>query len=58
MKTRDKSSEIYNQEKKIRVAEIIIRIIDLEKVIDSKFPECKLEFDDVEIFNDKFDNEL
>ena len=55
---RDKSTEIYNQEKKIRASKIILSIMELAKLMDNKFPECKLEFDDIDFFNDKFDSEL
>ena len=55
---RDKSAEIYNQEKKIRASKIILSVMDLAKLMDDKFPECRLEFDDIEFFNDKFDDKL
>ena len=55
---RDKSAEKYNQDKKIRASKILLSIMELAKLMDDKFPQCKLEFDDIEFFDDKFGNEL
>ena len=55
---RDKSTEIYNQEKKIKASEIILSLYDIAKLMDNKMPECQLDVDDMEIFNDKLDNKL
>ena len=55
---KDKSTEIYNQEKKIKGSKILLSIIDLAKLMNDKFPECNLEFDDIEFFTEKFENEF
>ena len=55
---RDKSTEIYNQKKKIKASKILLSIIDLAKLMNDKFPECNLEFDDIEFFTEKFENEF
>ena len=54
---RNKSTEIYNKEKKIKASKILLNIIDLAKLMNDKFPECNLEFDDIEFFSEKFENE-
>jgi len=55
---RDKSNEIFTQENKIKCSEIILSVIDLAKLMDSKFPEYNLEFNDLDFFNEKMDEEF
>ena len=50
---RDKLNEIFLQENRIKASEIILTIIELEKLMTDKFPQYKLEFDDLDFFDDK-----
>ena len=50
---RDKLNEIFLQENRIKASEIILTIIELEKLMTDKFPQYKLEFDALDFFDDK-----
>ena len=55
---RDKSNEIFTQENKIKASEIILTIIDLAKLMNDKFPSYNLEFDDVDFFDKKLEEDF
>jgi MoxR-like ATPase len=55
---RDKSNEIFAQENKIKASEIILTIFDLAKLMNDKFPLYNLEFDDLDFFKEKLDEEF
>ena len=55
---RDVANDIIFQENKIKVSEIILSIMDLAKLMDDKLPTYNLEFNDLDFFKEKMDEDF
>ena len=58
LKKFSKDDSIFEQENKIKVSEIILLVMDLAKLMDDKFPTYNLEFNDLDFFKEKMDEDF